>query len=371
MHGFFALLTLAACGGTAVAPAVLEPATPMVDPSPQHVGFSVEPHELGDADVVKRIRHRVRVARWGRASLAHDGEPIENDDSADAASIDMILPVIDASGTKIQVVIEEDHARYAVWIDPRDTWETVALPTRLASTAAPEPASAIGVFLDAGAPVELGPRGAKRSLSIRDDVFTIRGWIDGKRIGRVYVVPVGDTRPHHMRRRVSRLSWAPPRERRPVRELDEAVPIRARPADAAPMLAVANESVAVALVADRGSWTEIEIVREYMRIRGFVPSATLHEPSSLGRFGTTGIGSGFGISHADRIQLPIGACLYDGIDGAVAGVQLDAQERLGRAKLEKPGWSMVYVDTPWRFTQFFVRDTSSDPAQPVWESCAK
>lgn len=369
MHGFFACLTLAACGGAAVAPPVLEPPQPDPDPAPLRVGFSIEPHQLGAPDIGKRIRHRVRLARWGRASFAHDGEPIDDRPSEDGDRVDVILPVIEASGTKIQVVVEEDHARLAAWVDARDTWETVLAPTRLATTEAGEPAAAAGVVLEAGAPIELGPRGPRRLVTVRDDVFAIRGWIDTARIGRVYVVPEGDTRLHHMKRRGT-LAWKRPRERRPVVVLAASVPIRLRPMATAPTLAVANASIDVALVAERPGWTEVEVVREYMRIRGFVPSSALAKEGDLDRFGTIGTGTGFGISHADRIQLPAFACLYDGIDGVVVGVQLDEHERLGRKKLAQPGWSMVYVNTPWRHTELFVRDTGSDPTQPVWESCA-
>src|SRR5687768_7157157 len=70
------LVIAAGCGG------VLPPVEPVEqvqiapDPVPAKAEFYVVGSELGDADVLTRIRHRVRLKRRGRITLRPTGEAI-------------------------------------------------------------------------------------------------------------------------------------------------------------------------------------------------------------------------------------------------------------------------------------------------------
>jgi hypothetical protein len=52
-------------------------------------------------------------------------------------------------------------------------------------------------------------------------------------------------------------------------------------------------------------------------------------------------------------------------------VQSESSTRLGTRKVGVAGWSRIYVGTNWMTAQVYVRDTSTDPAQPKWESCTQ
>ncbi len=77
------------------------------------------------------MRHRVRLKRIGRAWLRGDALPINDGGADDGEVIDQILPAIGETANRVRVVVEEDDARVAVWIDRRDAWETVVAPVRL------------------------------------------------------------------------------------------------------------------------------------------------------------------------------------------------------------------------------------------------
>jgi hypothetical protein len=77
------------------------------------------------------------------------------------------------------------------------------------------------------------------------------------------------------------------------------------------------------------------------------------------------------MSHADRIDLVPGTCLFDAIGGEVVGVQLRPSTRLGQLRTDGAAWSIVYVGTVWSTVTLYIRNTSDDPKQPRWESCAR
>ena len=99
---------------------------PQVAASPAHAAFSIVPADLGDDAALARIRHRVRVRWLARASPTH-GAPMDVVIAhPQPEETDAIMPVIGESATEIRVVVEDDHARLALWIDRLATFDVAA-----------------------------------------------------------------------------------------------------------------------------------------------------------------------------------------------------------------------------------------------------
>lgn len=359
----------------------------VAEPAARSAVLDVAAAELGDDGVLDRLRHRVRVKRIGRAWLALGAPPIGDSSSGggsgggggDEEALDQVLPVIGETANRIRVVAEEDEARVAAWIDRRDAWESIVAPVALDEARGPA-----GVWLDAGAPIAAGPKGqglghdpdpksTSRAVTLRSSDVAAQGAVPAAFIGHVWLVPHDDRSPTDMVT-CSVESWQAPEDRRPRGMLDEGVVIRAAAAGGARVLATLTQGQEAYEVSRGGAWVEVELVQQFVRIRGWVPASAFGESGGTFQGGLACGGRGFGMSHADHIEVPAGTCLYDKSRGEVAGVALTTKVRLGsRAGGAGAGasreWSMVYVDTRWSLAQMYVRDTGRDPAQPVFESC--
>ncbi len=349
-------------------------------PVAREAALDVAPAELGDRDVVERLRHRVRLRQFGRAWLRLDGPPISDGtggplDDEDAS--DMLMPAIGETANRIRIVTEEDGARVAVWVERRDAWETVVAPVRLdtgpGSGAAGSDAPA-GIWLEAGAPARVarGPVRARREVALRDDVIEARGTVPAAFAGHVWLVAHDDRAPTEMADPCPIEEWAPPPDPRPQMVLESDAAIRAAAGEAAPVIATVKLPLDVTVLGKRAEWAQIELRRPYALIRGYVPTSALVEPEASGTFslaGRCGMG-GFGMSHADRIEVPAGTCLFDRANGDVVGVATETLVRLGSRARPGSEWSMVYVGTRWSHASLYVRDTGHDPARPALESCA-
>jgi len=339
------------------------PAPPPAD----RASFTVVPAELGDPGVLDRIHHRARVRRIGNIWLRVDGQISRN--STEHTESDYVLPVIGESHAKIRVVADDDDARLAVWISRTDAWDSITTPIQLADReghAAPN----AGVWVGLGAPVEATPHGERRSIRVRDDAVRALGWVPASVVAKVWTVPAGDRSPTDMKMNESH-SFVPPADKRDQLALAIHTVIRAAADANAPAIATIEQiDVRGALLATIGAFREIELVRPHMRIRGFVSASDATPALDLLIGHGSGTGSGFGMSHADRIDLVAGTCLFDAADGEVVGVQLAPSTRLGRHSPDG-AWSSVYVHNSWSLATLYVRDTSDDPKQPRWESCAE
>jgi hypothetical protein len=119
----------------------------------------------------------------------------------------------------------------------------------------------------------------------------------------------------------------------------------------------------------QNGWVEIELVRPFVRIVGWVPLAAFSEMD--GDYGTLGHGSGtgYGVSDTDRFDVPAGTCLYDPETDEVVGVNLIARERLGSWPRGE-AFAHVYVDTAWGLDILRIRSGApQDRDHPAWESC--
>ena len=357
-------------------------------PVAREAALDVIPAELGDRAAVERLRHRVRLRQFGRAWLRLDGPPTSDGtggpiDDEDAS--DVLMPAIGETASRIRVVTEEDGARVAVWVDRRDAWETVVAPVRLdtggagaagagagAGAGAAGGGAPAGIWLEAGAPVRVarGPVRARREVALRDDVLEGRGTAPAALVGHVWIVPHDDRVPTEMADPCPTEDWAPPPDPRPPMEVEADVEIRAAAGEAAPVIATMKLPHLVTVLGKRAEWAQIELRRPYALIRGHVPASVVGEPSDFGTLaGRCGM-RGFGMSHADRIEVPAGTCLFDRANGDVVGVAIETRVRLGARARPGSEWSMVYVGTRWSRASLYVHDTGRDPGQPVLESCA-
>jgi len=348
------------------------PAPPLVEvvtPTAPRASFEVVPAELGDAGVLDRIRHRVRLRRFGRANttLAGDDEPrISRSHDGDVASI---LPVLGEQRAKIRVVIEDDHVRYALWIDRDDTWKTVTAPLQLANRDG-RAARDAGVKVTPGVPLEVGAHaGNLRAVAVHDEELAIDGWAPAHLISNVWLVEKTDHTPTDLKQDTA-YEWVPPKDGAVHGKLALGAVVRTGATVAAPVVATVLVDGTVASVGkQRGSFVEVDVYRPYVHVHGFVETRLVAMPVAPMWAHGSGSGHGFGMSHADRIDVTPGACLYDNVDGEVVGVQLEESVHLGDRSLDEAGWSMVYVDNPWAVVSLYIRDTGTDPKQPVWESC--
>lgn len=368
MRRFAAVLwTLAGCGQAvppAAAPRTPEPAREARLEIPR-APFAVVPAELGDERVLERIPHRAMMKRWTVAWLTEHGAPFGDATRTDVDTAREILPVIGERGAKIRIVVDDDHARYAVWVSRADTWSTALVPLALAG---PRGAPAT-VWIEPGVALEEhARRGALREIAVVDEMLSVRGLVDARGVGEVWVAPSQptDTRLGRFK------SWQPPRDHDVLVRIPRGAELRARADSTSPTLAtVTADELVVGKLGTTGAFTEVEAQRPYLRVRGFVETAKVLGVTDDLLTSGTGSGHGFGMSHAVRHEVPAGTCLYDRAEGDVVGVTLEAETRLG-GRLGDDGWAMVYIDSPWRATSMYLKNLATDPGQPPsWDSCVE
>lgn len=366
--GVCALIGLAACGqalpakGTDTAP----PRASKIALEIPRAPFDVVPAELADPHILDRISHRVLIKRWGLAWLTRDGAPIGSDSKSEAREAD-VMYVLGEHARKIRIVMEDDKARYAVWVAREDAAHTVLVPSVLADDRGVE----LPVWLEPGVTLEVAKRGALSDVAIVDLMMSVEGWARTGAIGHVWVARGGagsnaDVRPGKMH------TWHPPRGHETLLRLGRGAQLRAAADSSARVIAtVKSDELVVGKVAVRGAYTEVVATRPFVKVRGFIETAkVLGETDDFVTLGT-GSGHGFGMSHAVRHEIPAGTCLYDHSDGQVIGVTLEAQTRLG-GKLGEDGWAMIYIDSPWGVSSMYAKNLGRDPAQPPsWDSCTE
>jgi hypothetical protein len=332
----------------------------------------VTPAELGDEASVERMRHRVRLKQIGRAWTRLDAAPLSDSSPGEGDPIDELLPAIGETANRIRVVTEEDGARVAVWIDRREAWDSIIAPLKLPKDGGDAGA---GVWLEAGAPVEVarGRARAGRPVELHDETVAILGSVPAAFLGHVWIVPHDDRRRTDMAQgscSTTPTPPPPPPDRRGQMSLAEGAAIRAAASETAPVLATLREAIDVTVVARGADWAEIELRRPYARVRGHVPASDLTPIEELGELAGSCTGRMFTMSHADRIDVPAGTCLFDRANGDVVGVATETMVRLGSRGRAGDEWSMVHVNTRWSLASLYVRDTGRDPAQLALESCA-
>lgn len=355
------------CGANVPPEAPVEVAAQLVG-TPARAAYAVVPAELGDPGAIDRIRHRARLRFVGRASPIHGEAPQPVLARAHlGGDVDRVLGVIGESPQEIRVVIEDDDARLALWIDRRDTWPTVLVPIQLGDREGRVHGSR-GAFLATGAPIDTAfGRDRMRHVTLRDPDLVVDGWVPASVVGNVWVASPGDE--VDLGATFSTTAFAVPADPRPRTMFAGRTIVRLAPDERAPIVATVIEKDLVAFVIARGEWTEIEIPRAFARVRGFVRASELRASTDDLVGHGSGTGSGFGMSHSDRIVTPAGTCLFDSANGSVVGVTIAESERHGDRGDD--AWSRVFVNSPWAVLSFFVHDTGSDPKQPVWESCTR
>ncbi|MBA3820413.1 MAG: hypothetical protein H0X17_16090, partial [Deltaproteobacteria bacterium] len=218
----------------------------MLTPAPPRASFDVVAAELGDPGVLDRIRHRVRLRRMTKASpLPAAPMDIVIARQHDPHDVDRILPVLGESASQIRVVIEDDDARVALWIDRVDTWQTMLVPIQLADREG-RAAVGSGAWLTAGAAIEVasppaGDRSGRRRVQLRDDAITVAGTVPAAVVGNVWLADDDDPEPTQLAR-TSIESFRPPADDRPVTRFAPHTAIRAAPRADAPVIAVVESA---------------------------------------------------------------------------------------------------------------------------------
>jgi hypothetical protein len=345
------LLGVAGCGG-ASASFVTHAAAPTVARQvaiPRPV-FDVVPAELGDHHVLDRIHARALIKNWCVMFLVPGGELIASDFDCERDARD-VVPVLDAKKGDLRIVVEDDATRLAVWILRLQARPTVLVPTTIGT-------SRLGVTYLPGAAITVEAHiGDSRSIAFSDTTLNIpAAVVPADHVGDVWVA----------REDVEAPSTLPLGNARTV-ELEPGALIQRAPDLQADTLASTTDSAIAIVHAERQGWLEIELRHARVRVRGFV-DARETTPSEGYGFGRSGRGHGVGASHAVSHQVPAGTCLYADANGEVIGVTLEPQARLGRPEHE--GWARVYVATRWRTLELAIKNQSTDPAVPQWESCA-
>jgi hypothetical protein len=357
------VLALAACyrESPTVAPPPPPPRPPAtLDPSPVTAPFTIKAAQLGEPDILGRIKHRTRLAKFGHAYWRLGTAPIEKFVSGQEEwRFDRTYPVLDRTETHIQIVLEDLVSRYALWVEAIDTHETLLARVRLqpSSRLAYETTPA-GAWLDAGAPVTVGQSARRRRIKLRDERVYAGGFVDERLVGNVWVET-------HAATALDIDGLGDPPFKRPAEETAVIVPEKTRihVAPDAGSAVIAKKHSRATRIGRKQEWTEVEIPRPFAAIRGH--ARILEDLENEGRVVVTDSRSGF-VSYGARfpIELTAGACLYDAVDGTPIGVQLETGRRMA-LRTAKPEWLDIYFQTPWADHSVFVRMSNADPTQPA------
>lgn len=322
-----------------------------------------------DAGVIDRIRHRTRVRRFGSAWLREDESDRTRTSHAGSDS-DVVLPVIGESRQRIRVAFEDDSAMLAMWIPREDTWPVTAVAIELSDeTGSAKPDA--GVFADRGAPLTLAERkGDRRAVRVRDELLELRGFVPDGVIANVWLAEPGD--PKASFSTTQDYHWARPADLRTRVRFLIATKIRSAPDGKSPVIATVENTDVVGVIArNLGEFRQVEIARPYARVVGYVAASEVSYTSDDPEIHGTGGGHGFGMSHADHIDVPAGTCLFDRADGEVVGVQKVPTTRLGRKARDGAKYSQIHIGTRWSVADVYIHDLSDDPTQPRWEACTQ
>jgi len=138
------------------------------------------------------------------------------------------------------------------------------------------------------------------------------------------------------------------------------------------VIATTKEFLPVRVIADRGTWTEIEVHVPRVRVHGFVPASAVSKPAELHKLHGSGHGSGYGMSDTASVEVPTGACLYDKPHGDIVGVEDGNKVRYSHGVLDG-GFTQVYVGNEWGLMSVYLKDTTggTDIKKASWEICTK
>jgi hypothetical protein len=312
-------VTLAGCRGT-VAPVA---SAPQVAPRAKLARVPVEivPGELADPGVMDRITKRARIRVIGRAYLTLGGAAI---DPSDREPPHAPLHVIAEMRDRLRVVSEDDGARVALWILRGDALPVPTVEVQLTDQRGAAPSDA-GVWLEPGAAITVHRASdGRREVAMTTEMVNVIGWVPAGALGAVWTV-------------------VPP-VTIPTTHVVTAGPLRAAPSADAAVIAATREDASVVAGETRGEWRMVELRRDGLRIRGWVPARALTAGAGE-EWGTIGLGSVYTSSHTMKLDVPAGTCLFAGADGEVVGVTTRQKIRLGH--VPQDGWQQVLVGTPW------------------------
>lgn len=309
--------------------------------------YLVQAGELGDKNVLSRIKHHARIERVGMAWLVLGGTPVRDSPGEDSLDPKPSVAVLGETKQHVRVVDEGDGARVAVWILRSDLAPAITTSTEVLD----ERGRPIGVQLDPGVEIAFADSRSRsvRPVAVRDDAVRVDGFVSDGAIGTVWV---GDA----------------PRDSstRATFSLQADAKLLSAPRTDAPMIATTVRNVAARRISERGAWSEIEVARPGIRIHAFVPSSELSADAELGWLSGARYGFSTWVTHTDSLEVPAGTCLYDREGGEVVGVTIAPKTYSGYKSDE---WDTVYVGSMFGSHTLHLRDTAVGSAEPQWESC--
>jgi hypothetical protein len=315
--------------------------------------YVVQTGELGDPEIEHKLVHHARLAHHGRVWVNLDAPPTHPTSTPDEAH--EIVPIVGETRDRVRVVSTDDDARIALWIDRADVAPTIVAPVEVLDDRGHGGDGVTGVWLEPGADVDVrAPVGELRGITVRDPSFVVTGTVHAASIGSVWVGRV-----------------PPPVEHGGAPFLESSAAIFAAPrADARLLAKVGDDMPSVTRLRAANGWTEIEIRRGAMRVRGFAHDRdVVDEQSGLLGHGS-GTGHGYGISDTDRFDVAAGACLFDRDGGDVIGVNLKKLVRYGYLRHDAE-WARVFIGTAhWGTISASLHRVKHDGDAPIWESCA-
>lgn len=293
------------------------------------------------------MHHHARIERVGLAWLVLGGAPVRDAPGEESLDPRPIVFVLGETKERVRILDEGDGARVAVWILRSDLAPTIVRATELVD----ERGRPIGVHLDPGVEISRGDGGSTsvRPVAVRDDGVRIAGFVRDDAIGGVWI---GDL----------------PRDRSPLAtfSLHAGAKLRTSARGDAPEVATLLVDLGARRIAERGTWSEVEVVRPGIRVHGFVPTRELSSELTIGSISGTRYGFSTWVTHTDSLEVPAGTCLYDREGGDVVGVTIAAKTYSGYKSDE---WDTVYIGSMFGSHTLRLRDMSEGSGEPRWESC--
>ncbi len=290
----------------------------------------VVPAMLADPGVMERIPRRAWIAKLGSSRLRIDDSPnaaFQREPPKEPVT------VLDVRRNSLRVISDSDGARVAMWIDAGDAAPVATVAARLTDESG-DAASDAGVWIAPGARLELRePKADRHGVRVVSSSLRVTGWIAKRTIGIVW---------KHER----------PEQFGPIATVAAFTTLRAAPDEKAAIVADTLVPLGAIPGEARGGWRLVELGVDRMRVRGFVPEASVamrppdeSESISLGNIYT--------VSHTVKVEVSAGACLYDRADGEVVGVNTRTRSRLGHQR--ETEWQDVFVDGPWGLRTLYLR----------------
>jgi hypothetical protein len=349
-------------------------APPAIDAAPVRaiVQATLSDEDLLADGAAKRLTTRTRLRAFRTLRLSADGAPVVQSDTGREENPRWApeLAVVEQTTERVRVVSDDlagggalPDQRLLLWVDRDDLHTVVRAPTGLAAKPDQPPnpnGPSIGLSPGVALPV-LARDGDWMQVSHGHGDLHFRGWVAFADVGQVYDFGAWEEAPAP----TAMVRGGEPLLDAPNGDL---IATFAPPDDPVePRFRIAVNTLGGRIEGHQ----HIRYVYRGVEARGYVRVDSLStDDLRSGGFGR-GISHGYSrVQHSQRIELPVRACMYDGVDGKPIGVALRAIERDADPVADAPGWWRVAVyPLFWKGFDVWVRDESAGSGGPRWLEC--